>query len=253
MSLRKNILLINLKIHSAYNKFFSEKIYTFDAYSALDIIGYLRGVHHKFSKHMVDIASGKSDDCFNLLDGNLQEITDEMLYIKKFKEGETVHLVPTVCGGGGKAGRKMFMIFAIAVVVMNPALLGAAGGGGGGLAGLFGGAGAPLNAIPALGPVTTGAGTGLSFTQTMGLNLAMAAVTSLMTKSPAKRASKQTESTVRENGMFGGLTNRSTSGTPIALIYGQTRVGGQFLSGYISSIDHGSGDPISVGGQFDGV
>jgi predicted phage tail protein len=81
----------------------------------------------------------------------------------------------------------------------------------------------------------------------------MAAVTSLMTKSPAKRASKQTESTVRENGMFGGLTNSSTSGTPIALIYGQTRVAGQFLSGYISSIDHGSGDPISVGGQFDGV
>ena len=245
-------MLINLKIHSAYNKFFSEKIYTFDAYSALDIIGYLRGVHHKFSKHMVDITSGKSDDCFNLLDGNLQEITDEMLYIKKFREGETIHLVPTVCGGGGKAGRKMFMIFAIAVVVMNPALIGAAGSG---LGSLFGaaGAGAPLNAIPALGAVTTGAGTGMSFMATMGLNLAMAAVTSLMTKSPAKRASKQTESTVRENGMFGGLTNSSTSGTPIALIYGQTRVGGQFLSGYISSIDHGSGDPISVGGQFDGV
>ncbi len=253
MSLRKNILLINLKIHSAYNKFFSEKIYTFDAYSALDIIGYLRGVHHKFSKHMVDITSGKSDDCFNLLDGNLQEITDEMLYIKKFSEGETVHLVPTICGGGGKAGRKMFMIFAIAVVVMNPALIGLGGGG------LFGSAaGVSSMAIPAAAPavssaVATGAGTGLSFMQTMGLNLAMAAVTSLMTKSPAKRASKQTESTVRENGMFGGLTNSSTSGTPIALIYGQTRVAGQFLSGYISSIDHGSGDPISVGGQFDGV
>ena len=170
MSLRKNILLINLKIHSAYNKFFSEKIYTFDAYSALDIIGYLRGVHHKFSKHMVDIASGKSEDCFNLLDGNLQEITDEMLYIKKFKEGETVHLVPTICGGGGKSGRKMFMIFAIAVVVMNPALLGSVGSS---LGSMFGaGAGAPLNAIPQLGAVTTGAGTGLSFMQTMGLNLA---------------------------------------------------------------------------------
>ena len=245
-------MLINLKIHSAYNKFFSEKIYTFDAYSALDIIGYLRGVHHKFSKHMVDITSGKSDDCFNLLDGNLKEITDEMLYIKKFSEGETVHLVPTICGGGGKAGRKMFMIFAIAVVVMNPALIGAMGSG---LGSVFGGigAGAPLNAIPALGAVNVGAGTGMSFMATMGLNLAMAAVTSLMTKSPAKKASKQTESTVRDNGIFGGLTNSSTSGTPIALIYGQTRVGGQFLSGYISSIDHGSGDPISVGGQFDGV
>jgi len=57
---------------------------------------------------------------------------------------------------------------------------------------------------------------------------------------------------VRDNGMFGSLTNSSSSGTPIALIYGEHRVSGQFLSGYISSISHGSGDPISVGGQFDG-
>ena len=76
----------------------------------------------------------------------------------------------------------------------------------------------------------------------------------MFTKSPAARqAQKTTESTTRDSGMFGSLTNSSESGTPIALIYGQHRVGGQFLSGYISSIDHGSGDPISIGEQFDGV
>ena len=54
-------------------------------------------------------------------------------------------------------------------------------------------------------------------------------------------------------GMFGGLTNSSTSGTPVSLVYGMNRVGGQFLSGYISSISHGSSDTISVGAQFDGT
>ena len=90
----------------------------------------------------------------------------------------------------------------------------------------------------------------MSVMKTIGLNLAISAITSMMVKSPAARSSKQTDSTVRENGMFGGLTNSSTSGTPIALIYGYNRVGGQFLSGYISSTSHGSGDPIQVGNQF---
>jgi len=89
--------------------------------------------------------------------------------------------------------------------------------------------------------------------KTIGLNLAMAGLSALMTKSPAKRASKQTDSTTREAGMFGGLTNSSTSGTPVSLVYGMNRVGGQFLSGYISSISHGSSDTISVGAQFDGT
>jgi len=249
MSLRKNILLINLKIHSAYNKFFSEKIYTFDAYSALDIIGYLRGVHHKFSKHMVDITSGKSDDCFNLLDGNLQEITDEMLYIKKFKEGETVHLVPTICGGGGKSGRKMFMIFAIAVVVMNPALLGTVGSS---LGSMFG-AGAPLNAIPQLGAVNVGAGkAGLSmsgFLKKMAGNLLMNIVSKIFTKS----GKSNSDENVRDNNMFGSLKNTTSSGTPIPLHYGLMRVSGQFLSGYIQTNRHGKSDQVNVGAEFDGT
>ena len=86
MSLRKNILLINLKIHSAYNKFFDEKTYTFEAYVATDIILYLKGIHPKFAKYMTQILSGESEEAFSILDGNLKEISEDMLEIKKFKE-----------------------------------------------------------------------------------------------------------------------------------------------------------------------
>ena len=64
------------------------------------------------------------------------------------------------------------------------------------------------------------------------------------------KASQQTESTTRENGMFGSLTNTSTSGTPVPLHYGQVRVAGQFLSGYINSEEHGKNDNVKVGDQF---
>jgi len=160
-----------------------------------------------------------------------------MLEIRHLKEGETIHIVPNICGGGGGSGKKMFMIFALVALAMTP----------GGQALLL----SAKTAIAGLG--TAGAG-GLSFMQTMGLNIGMSILGALFTKSPAARQQqKTTESSVRDNGMFGSLTNSSESGTPIALIYGQHRVGGQFLSGYISSISHGSGDPISVGAQFDGV
>ena len=75
----------------------------------------------------------------------------------------------------------------------------------------------------------------------------------LLTKSPAARQSKQTESTSRDNDMFGSLRNSSTSGTPVPLVYGRHRVAGQFLSGYITTIGHGGGDSVNVGSQFDGI
>ena len=228
-------MLINLKIHSAYNKFFEENIYTFDAYIAADIMHYLKAMHPKFSKYMTQIGSGDSDESFSLLDSNLKEITEEMLELKHFKDGDTIHLVPNICGGGGKSGRKMFMIAAVLMLAMTPP----------GQAMLVG-----MKASLATGMA---AGKGLSFLGSMALNIGMSIIGRMFTKSPAARqAQKTTESTTRDNGMFGSLTNSSESGTPIALIYGQHRVAGQFLSGYISSIPHGSGDQISVGAQFDG-
>jgi len=250
MSLRKNILLINLKIHSAYSKFFTEKSYTLEAYTASDVLFYLKALHPKFSKYMIQVHSGVSEEGISILDSKLNQISDDMLEVKKFKEGETIHLVPNISGGGGKRFRNALLFMAL--IVAAPYIMSYLGTVGSSL-GI--GAGAPLNAIPQLGAVNVGAGasTGLSVMKTIGLNLAMSGITALMTKSPAQRASKQTDATTRDAGMFGSLTNSSTSGTPVSLVYGMNRVGGQFLSGYISSISHGSSDTISVGAQFDGT
>ena len=253
MSLRKNILLINLKIHSAYNKLFDEKVYSFDANIASDVIDYLKGVHPKFAKYMIEVSSDEANESFSILDENLNQITADMLLIKHFKDGETVHLVPTISGAGGKAS-KMFAVFAIIAFGMATggagfAALGAAGGAGAGA-----GAGAAAGGGGFFSTLLGGGGGAMGWLGRIGLNIGMSIIGRMFQKSPAaKQQQKTTESSVRDNGMFGSLTNSSSSGTPIALIYGEHRVSGQFLSGYISSISHGSGDPISVGGQFDGV
>jgi len=250
MSLRKNILLINLKVHSAYNKFFDQKVYSFDANIASDVIDYLKGVHPKFAKYMVEVNSDEANESFSLLDKDLNQITADMLLIKHFKDGETVHLVPTISGAGGKAS-KMFAVFAIVAFGMATggagfAALGGVGGVGSGATAVGGGGGF-------LSTMLGGGGGAMGWLGRIGLNIGMSIIGRMFQKSPAaKQQQKTTESSVRDNGMFGSLTNSSSSGTPIALIYGEHRVSGQFLSGYISSISHGSGDPISVGGQFDG-
>ena len=249
MSLRKNILLINLKIHSAYSKFFTEKSYTLEAYTASDVLFYLKALHPKFSKYMTQVHSGVSEEGISILDSKLNQISDDMLEVKKFKEGETIHLVPNISGGGGKRFRNALLFMAL--IVAAPYIMSYLGTlGAGGSAAAVSGTVAP---VPMAAPIVQAGSTGLSVMKTIGLNLAMAGLSALMTKSPAQRASKQTDSTTRDAGMFGGLTNSSTSGTPVALVYGMNRVGGQFLSGYISSISHGSSDTISVGAQFDGT
>ena len=60
----------------------------------------------------------------------------------------------------------------------------------------------------------------------------------------------EVDSSTRQGGMFGSLTNSTESGTPISLHYGQVRVAGQMLSGYIDSDDHGKNDVIKVRDKF---
>ena len=78
-------------------------------------------------------------------------------------------------------------------------------------------------------------------------NMALALVASIFTKKPKPM---ETDTSTRENGMFGSLTNTTQSGTPIPLVYGHFRVAGQFLSGYIESEQHGKNDIVNVGDKF---
>lgn len=245
-------MLINLKIHSAFQKYFDQETYKVDAFNAESINDYLRAVHPKFSNYISQIESGDCQESYSLVDSNFKLIENDAFGIKKFKEGETVYIAPLVVGGGGKRGTFLLLMFAavaapylIAQLTAAPTIAatgipagtstmagGIAGGGGGGF---FAGFGKAFAAMP-------------SFAKSIVGNLAMSVVASIFTKKP--KASQQTESTTRENGMFGSLTNTSTSGTPVPLHYGQVRVAGQFLSGYINSEEHGKNDVISVGDQF---
>ena len=61
---------------------------------------------------------------------------------------------------------------------------------------------------------------------------------------------EQVDSSTRGSDMFGSLQNTTESGTPIALVYGESRVAGQFVSGYLNTTSHGKSDVIRVGDQF---
>ncbi len=244
-------MLINLKIHSAFHKYFDQEVYKVDAFNAESINDYLRSVHPKFSQYIKKVESGESQESYSLVDSKFNLIENDAFGIKKFREGDTVHVAPLVVGGGGKRGT--FLLLAVFAVFALPALAGAmtasstvaatgipagtstmAGGVSGG-GGFFAGLGKAFGAMP-------------GFMRSIVGNLALGVVSSIFSKKP--KASQQTESTTRENGMFGSLINTSTSGTPVPLHYGQVRVAGQFLSGYIDTQTHGKSDIINVGDQF---
>ena len=250
MSLRKNTLLINLKIHSAFSKYFDESKYQFDASVPNDILCYLDGVHPRFRKYMKQIESNESEESFAFVDEKMKVIGREAFHLKAFKEDENVYLVPVVAGGGGKRGLFFLAIFA---AVAAPAIFATAGAGGAGAAGGLGlSPGAMGGALPA-----TGGGGGLfsafaklpSFATSMLGNLAMSFVSKMFTKKPKNDV--QEESAVRENGMFGSLKNSTQSGTPIALHYGLVRVSGHLLSGYLDTEVHGKNKVVKVSSFFE--
>ena len=239
---------IKVKVHSAFHKFFEDTEYTIDAITALDVFLYLRSMHPRFSSYMTQTESRASDEDFAFLDKDLKMIDVQAIEFKKFKEGDVVHLVPLIVGGGGKRGLLAFFAIA-AFIVFLPAIAGALAPGAG--AGV--GVGAPLNAIPQLGAVNVGAGkAGLSmggFLKKMAGNLLMNIVSKIFTKS----GKANSDENVRDNNMFGSLKNTTSSGTPIPLHYGLMRVSGQFLSGYIQTNRHGKSDQVNVGAEFDGT
>lgn len=246
-------MVINIKIHSAFAPYFDKNEYSVDAHNPDSLNDYLRAVHPKFGKYIRQIESGDADESYSLVDSNFKVIENDAFGLKKFREGDLVYVAPLVSGGGGKRGT-ILLLMAFAVFA-GPAIAGALQGGGSAAAitgGLGPGGGGGAIAAQSGGGFFAGLGKAFgampSFMRSIVGNLALGVVSSIFNKKP--KASQQTESTTRENGMFGSLTNTSTSGTPVPLHYGQVRVSGQFLSGYINTETHGKSDTIKVGDQF---
>ena len=244
-------MLATLKINSTFKDYFNELEYEVDINSYSDIEFYLRGVHPKFNNYIRHLQSGMGEEGFAYINGDLKLIERQDYPLKKIKEGEVIHLVPVVCGSGGKKG---FIFAAVALVAIGFATGGLSFAGTAGLPGNVIAGAAESSAF--YGGAVGGGGGFLagvpSFVKGIMGNLALSAIGALFTSKPKGKPVQATKDsgTRTENNMFGSLTNTTQSGTPVSLNYGQMRIAGQFLSGYILSTVHDKGSPPTVESQF---
>ena len=247
-------MIITLKPHSTFSKFFNEKDYKIEITSYYDIEFYLASVHPRFSKYMSQIKQGFSVESFCYITQDLKLIKRDELNLKKPKEGSVVYIAPVVTGGGGRRGT---LIAAVGLAVVGGFAMG--GGftpGGFSFANLKGNFMAQFTGGANLGAKQTLLGALSSRIPGMLLsiagNLALSFIQSLFVSRPKGRDVEVTKDagSRQENNMFGSLQNTTQSGTPIALNYGNMRVGGQFLSGYILSQQHAQNDAPSVASIF---
>ena len=238
--------MATIKIHSTLRHLtqgmdtLSVKIHTHE-----EVISFLNNSFKEFDVYTSKIKQGKVDEGLSLVDENFKTLNPNDFTLKKVKDDEVIYVAPCITGGGGKRG--FFLMLAIAVVA--PYAIGLAAGAGGGFAATYG---AGMTSIgTAFSGMTTalgGSGLGASFARSIIGNLALSLISSIFTKKP--KAQEQVDSSTRGSDMFGSLQNTTQGGTPVALVYGQTRVAGQFISGYLSTQSHGRSDTIRVGDQF---
>ena len=242
---------VTLKISPVFKEYFNDSEYQIDINSYLDIEFYLRSMHPKFNNYIRQIQSGLAQENFAYVDNNLKLIEKQDFPLKKINHGDTIHIVPIVCGGGGKKG---FIFAAIAVAIIAPYAVGAMkiGAMSPGAMGGFVGGYAETWAIGAKAMTAGFAGLPSMVKGILG-NLALSVIGSLFTSKPKGKPIQQTKDsgTRTENNMFGSLANTTTSGTPVAMNYGLMRVGGQFLSGYILSTQHDQGNSPTIQSIFD--
>ena len=232
-----------VKVHSSLHKYFDQTEFRADFNTYYDLIPYFSAMHPRFNHYMRMVNWGESEEGFAFLDKDLNVVTEEELHIRRVHEDDTIYLAPVIVGGGGKKGGLLALVAVGALAFAT-----------GGLS--LGATAAAGTTTAASGAAAAGAGSGglfasfsamPGFAQSLFMNLGMSLISSLFTK---KKKPADTDTSTRQAGAFGSLTNSTQSGTPIALHYGQVRVAGQMLSGYIDSDDHGKNDVIRVDGKF---
>lgn len=218
-----------LKFHSSLHKYVASPKLKVKLNSCDELINFLKGTQPKLAKYINKISLGKTSENLMLCDDKGKVITREEYVLKKPADDETLHIVPCVFGGGGKIGR---IVIGVALVAL--ALSGALG-----------------PALPALlGDAS------MTFAQQIvfgiGVSMTLGGLAQLFTKTP-KPMNMQNQfdgEARRENDMFGSLQNTTDSGTPIPIVYGNMRLAGQLISGYLDVSEHGKNDTVNVSSSF---
>lgn len=231
-SLRKNILLINIKPHSSLQKYFRGVNLKADINYYADLLDYITSIHPSFLTYIKQQSQNEFQETFTFLDKDLREINKDEMFMRKAREGDTIYIVPCIVGGGGKRGIIALLAIA-AIMIAFPIIAGAASMSGTALAGISN------TVLWGTGATAMHLGTLIG---TIGLNLALMGVSMLL----MPKANTSSESS-RDNNAFGGLTNTTASGTPIGLNYGLVRVAGQLISGYVETAESTSaGEDVTL-------
>ena len=206
-----------------------------------DLIDIRNSLEHLFPVlgiHMRRIRGGANRLEYMALVNKHRKVLDRMDYsLNRLTKDDTEFYVVPLFIGGGRGG--------FGKIALGAALVG--------LAIFSGGAAAPA----ALSFMTTGI-LGSSITlagmaMSMGVSMMLSGVMGMLMKPsvPAVQGQQTTDSEARkENKIFQGLANTTASNTPVPLLYGRTRTGGQFISGEIRTFQHGKNETVVVANSF---
>jgi len=229
---------VTLKFHPNIQKYtngISE--HTVNVIDLADIRNCLEYLFPRLSQHIRRISSGVNrSENMALVNKHKRLLQQEDFMLNRLRADDTeFHVVPLLIGGGGKPGTAQIIIGAI---IMIAAIVAAPTTGGMSLA-------AALKMPTALG-ISYGA------IAMMGAAMMLSGVISMMMK-PSKQSvtgQETSDAESRDNKLFGGLSNTIASNTPIPMIYGRTRVAGQFISGDIRTYEHGRNETVLVNSLF---
>jgi len=254
---------IKVHFHTSLHKYTSNvSEFTFDVADFLGLSYALKSTFEELILKFTDISNFEtSKDLLLILDQDKKLITETTI-IKNPKYITEVYVVPTISGGGGgKSGIILgaaiaaFAFFALPALLAAGGAVGAAGGAAGGAAvgGAAGGAAGGsflAQSAAAYSGLTGVAGYAAQTLMGIGINLILGGIMSLFQKKPSAPEQETDIQDRKDNDAFGSLTNSTDSSNSLALIYGMHRQGGQFVSGYVKTANHGKNDIVKVGEEF---
>ena len=232
-----------MSFHSALQKYTNNtKEYTFEAENYFEMIRACISVFPDLENMLKSFLDGKNrHEELTLIVNNKILSVEEVWF--KVKASAKIVLCPIIYGSDSKILMIGAIVALVAIAIFAPYIAVALTQAGLGTGAAIGGAG--------MGFTVGGATAALAATiASKAIGLAVSLALNMMSPSPkiqtAGKADTGDGGPRRNNDAFGGLVNTTTTGVPLALHYGHSRVGGQFISGYLKTIDHQKNDVISV-------
>ena len=243
---------VTLKFHPTIQKYTNGvNEHTVNVNDFVDIKNCLESLFPELGIHIRRIRGGANRrENLALVNKDKRVIRTEDYFLNRLDKKDTeFYVVPLfIGGGGGGMGQIILGVALVALVVMTggtaaaPLAMGMTS---------MGSVGVAVGTVSTLGTI---AGISLQgIVLKMGISMVLSGVMGMLMKTPkpAVSGAQTTDSEARiDNKIFQGLQNTTQSNTPVPMIYGRTRVGGQFISGEIMSIQHGRNESIKVSALF---